>query len=187
MPSSACASHDLHLHPFPTRRSSDLTSSCSSRNMACSGVSPRSMPPCGNCQLWVRMRLPQNTWFFWLSRMMPTFGRKPSRSSIIKPQDRKSTRLNSSHVKISYAVFCLRLARPTSTSFPYTTLFRSHFFVQFPEHGLLGGLAPVNATLRKLPAVGADALAPEHLVLLVEQDDADVRPKAVPVKHNQTP
>src|SRR5688500_13381941 len=62
------------------------TSSCSSRNIACSGVSPRSIPPCGNCQLWVRMRLPQNTWFFWLSRMMPTLGLKPSRSSIITPQ-----------------------------------------------------------------------------------------------------
>src|SRR6476619_2732772 len=44
------------------------------------------MPPCGNCQEWVRIRLPQNTWFFWLSKMMPTLGRKPSRSSIIKPQ-----------------------------------------------------------------------------------------------------
>ena len=30
-------------------------------------------------------------------------------------------------------------------------------------------------------------LPPEHLVLVVEQDDADVRAKAVPVKHNQTP
>lgn len=59
--------------------------------------------------------------------------------------------------------------------------------MQFPEHGLLRGFAPVNATLWKLPAVGAYALAPEHLVFLVEQDDADVRPKAVPVKHNQTP
>src|SRR5690606_15369255 len=27
---------------------------------------------------------------------------------IVKPLDRKSTRLNSSHVKISYAVFCLK-------------------------------------------------------------------------------
>src|SRR5690606_1451457 len=35
--------------------------------------------------------------------------------------DRKSTRLNSSHVKISYAVFCV----PRPTLFPYTTLFRS--------------------------------------------------------------
>src|SRR5436309_1756150 len=39
--------------------------------------------------------------------------------------DRKSTRLNSSHVKISYAVFCLILRLPQSTPFPYTTLFRS--------------------------------------------------------------
>src|SRR5438874_839089 len=39
--------------------------------------------------------------------------------------DRKSTRLNSSHVEISYAVFCLLPPPPTSTLFPYTTLFRS--------------------------------------------------------------
>src|SRR5262245_5488921 len=38
-------------------------------------------------------------------------------------QDRKSTRLNSSHLGISYAVFCPPLPRPTL--FPYTTLFRS--------------------------------------------------------------
>src|SRR5690606_42137029 len=31
------------------------------------------------------------------------------------PQDRKSTRLNSSHVKISYAVFCLKKKRKTTT------------------------------------------------------------------------
>src|SRR5690606_28700477 len=34
------------------------------------------------------------------------FEKSPSGTPI--PQDRKSTRLNSSHVKISYAVFCLR-------------------------------------------------------------------------------
>src|ERR1035441_5875018 len=41
--------------------------------------------------------------------------------------DRKSTRLNSSHLGISYAVFWLTMIRrpPTSTLFPYTTLFRS--------------------------------------------------------------
>ena len=33
----------------------------------------------------------------------------------------------------------------------------------------------------------ADALAPKYLILMVEQDDADIRPKAVSVKHNQTP
>ena len=47
--------------------------------------------------------------------------------------DRKSTRLNSSHQLISYAVFCLKkiflmIRRPPrSTLFPYTTLFRSRF------------------------------------------------------------
>src|SRR5438132_93087 len=40
--------------------------------------------------------------------------------------DRKSTRLNSSHTVISYAVFCLIPRPPTPTLFPYTTLFRSH-------------------------------------------------------------
>ncbi len=64
---------------------------------------------------------------------------------------------------------------------------QADFFVEFPEHRLLGRFAAVYAALRKLPAVGAYALAPEHLVSLVEQDDADVRPKAVPVKHNRTP
>src|SRR5947209_7465053 len=39
--------------------------------------------------------------------------------------DRKSTRLNSSHANISYAVFCSTRPHPTSTLFPYTTLFRS--------------------------------------------------------------
>jgi hypothetical protein len=61
------------------------------------------------------------------------------------------------------------------------------FLVQFPEHGLFGRLSAVDAALRELPAVRPDAFAPEHLVFLVEQDDADVGPEAVPVKHNQTP
>ena len=64
---------------------------------------------------------------------------------------------------------------------------QAYFFVEFPEHRLFRRFAAVYAALRKLPAVGAYALAPEHLVSLVEQDDADVRPKAVPVKHNRTP
>src|SRR5690349_23490778 len=31
---------------------------------------------------------------------------------LVVPQDRKSTRLNSSHVEISYAVFCLKKKKP---------------------------------------------------------------------------
>src|SRR5690606_42017384 len=33
----------------------------------------------------------------------------------VEVQDRKSTRLNSSHVKISYAVFCLKKKKQTTT------------------------------------------------------------------------
>src|SRR3712207_609922 len=63
------------------------------------------------------------------------------RHDIVQPDlvviDRKSTRLNSSHANISYAVFCLKKKTkvcffflmirrpPRSTLFPYTTLFRS--------------------------------------------------------------
>src|SRR5436305_9958544 len=39
-------------------------------------------------------------WAGWSTRCWPS----PART----PQDRKSTRLNSSHVRISYAVFCLK-------------------------------------------------------------------------------
>src|SRR5690606_40557660 len=35
-------------------------------------------------------------------------------SALLLRRDRKSTRLNSSHVKISYAVFCLKKKTPTS-------------------------------------------------------------------------
>src|SRR5690606_2774938 len=64
---------------------------------------------------------------------------------------------------------------------------QAHFLVEFPVHRLFGRLAPVDAPLRELPAVGADALAPEHLVFLINQDDSDVGPDAIAVKHNQTP
>src|SRR5690606_40379791 len=40
-----------------------------------------------------------------LRQYLPATGRRPVETAEI---DRKSTRLNSSHVKISYAVFCLK-------------------------------------------------------------------------------
>src|ERR1035438_10331464 len=43
----------------------------------------------------------------------------------IDQADRKSTRLNSSHSGIAYALFCWIRGPPRSTLFPYTTLFRS--------------------------------------------------------------
>src|SRR5699024_12850601 len=66
------------LHSFPTRRSSDLSPS------RASGPRISSLP---------------------LITVSVLPGNMPIR---IKGKDRKSTRLNSSHVSISYAVFCLK-------------------------------------------------------------------------------
>src|SRR5699024_12108922 len=45
-----------------------------------------------------------------LAKLLRCFSRTSdvSSSSVCRPTDRKSTRLNSSHVSISYAVFCLK-------------------------------------------------------------------------------
>src|ERR1039458_8890226 len=58
-----------------------------------------------------------------------------------RPIDRKSTRLNSSHLGISYAVFCLKLQGPRrrSTLFPYAPLFRSSRCVHHQDAGRRGG------------------------------------------------
>src|SRR5206468_12768922 len=85
-----------HLHSFPTRRSSDLTwfsshSRGPSRALArATGPSarPRSFPS-----------PPSST-------TRPN--RRRWRASRSNSRDRKSTRLNSSHDQISYAVFCLK-------------------------------------------------------------------------------
>src|SRR5207249_8047607 len=39
----------------------------------------------------------------------------------VEPQDRKSTRLNSSHVSISYAVFCLKKKKRNTCIIPHST------------------------------------------------------------------
>src|SRR5690606_41655787 len=75
------------LHSFPTRRSSDLN------RFGRTGSRP--LFPCRISQLRVKAGV-----------MRPPTSAIKSRISA-KP-DRKSTRLNSSHVKISYAVFCLK-------------------------------------------------------------------------------
>jgi hypothetical protein len=63
--------------------------------------------------------------------------------------------------------------------------FESDLFVQLSVHRLFGRFAPVDATLWELPGVGPDPFAPKYLVLLVEQNDADIGPEAFSVKHNQ--
>src|SRR5690606_41858492 len=70
-----------HLHSFPTRRSSDLVPFAHAQQLSPPGVF------CG---------------------LLYQEGRGSAYALAESVLDRKSTRLNSSHVKISYAVFCLK-------------------------------------------------------------------------------
>src|SRR5690606_41743899 len=103
--SVSCYVDHLDLHPFPTRRSSDLRRP---RPDADDGGVPRSSPPSRCCSRWVAPRRGR-----WTGSSSSTSRSTTCRRT--KPRrDRKSTRLNSSHVKISYAVFCLKKKRPIS-------------------------------------------------------------------------
>jgi len=62
---------------------------------------------------------------------------------------------------------------------------QAHFFVELAVHRLLGRFAVFDAPLRELPGMGANPLAPKHLVSLVQQDDADVGSEPFTVEHNQ--
>src|SRR5207249_9977823 len=88
-----CQSSPAHrlLHSFPTRRSSDLTLAI--------GYNWRFQPALQE-----------------IKRMLADDGRLGKllhiEGNFCGPRDRKSTRLNSSHVSISYAVFCLKKKTP---------------------------------------------------------------------------
>src|SRR5688572_32140308 len=79
---TGCGDHP-DLHSFPTRRSSDLARAAS--GCVRSAGKARATP--------------------LVARMAATTASAPSRLIL---RDRKSTRLNSSHSQISYAVFCLK-------------------------------------------------------------------------------
>src|SRR5438876_4908031 len=92
-----CICDDGHrdLHSFPTRRSSDLVGTIATRisSLRSPSILEVVFEPGG----------PQHV--------------GPQPAAVQREQDRKSTRLNSSHPSISYAVFCLKkkndLPRPT--------------------------------------------------------------------------
>src|SRR5471032_1146494 len=72
------------------------------------GVSPYLMPPCGNCHECSRTRFPHHTSFWAFSRMMPTLGRNPSRSSILH--------LNTFCDLASLLYFCPQIGLPAALS-----------------------------------------------------------------------
>src|SRR5207253_11444574 len=100
-----CSAHHLDLHSFPTRRSSDLRSR---DTRALHPKSPRLSRARrgGGRSLGGRQRLDRRL------RANCTEARRPRESLGL---DRKSTRLNSSHVAISYAVFCLKKKNRTKS------------------------------------------------------------------------
>src|SRR5438034_3456418 len=88
------------LHSFPTRRSSDLTQTV--RRLCAEGAFVKSKPPIRDAS--DRRRFVLAVYFSRaLAAARPTKSTRDRRDS-----DRKSTRLNSSHTVISYAVFCLK-------------------------------------------------------------------------------
>src|SRR5690606_42108035 len=88
------------LHSFPTRRSSDLIAERQDRQIGALTVRPR--PSHRDTGCWIRREPTAVVVVVQVPRVI-------QRDRLEEDaQDRKSTRLNSSHVKISYAVFCLK-------------------------------------------------------------------------------
>src|SRR5699024_11827282 len=88
----SCYVHPPHLHSFPTRRSSDL-----GPEYPPGGA--RALPPLpAGPDLCPKHR----------GRLLPVLRPHLDPRPHLPGEDRKSTRLNSSHVSISYAVFCLK-------------------------------------------------------------------------------
>src|SRR5690606_41311705 len=88
-----CPGPHRALHSFPTRRSSDLPHSV---------LTSLQLLPILVLVFQPQFQTGQS------SLLLPTLNPVTSLPSCLAPLDRKSTRLNSSHVKISYAVFCLK-------------------------------------------------------------------------------
>src|SRR5207249_12025554 len=94
----SCSRHPRHLHSFPTRRSSDLPDQLREDQAA--------EPRAALAALDVDGVLDGPR-----ERGLGPVGRERAEGQHLfapRGQDRKSTRLNSSHVSISYAVFCLK-------------------------------------------------------------------------------
>src|SRR5690625_5633645 len=93
-----------HLLSFPTRRSSDL----------------ENYKGLKRARIVTNCRSGLNT----VNRSTPAANPRTSIHAGIDPLDRKSTRLNSSHVAISYAVFCLKKKKNDHTCMAVSGLTR---------------------------------------------------------------
>src|SRR5207253_5503470 len=98
-----CPRSHYSLHSFPTRRSSDLLNAYNDPFLT-PGCFPFVEAEQNSCLFFEAPRSGGHVGFVDLTR-----GSEPwSERRVVEFLDRKSTRLNSSHVAISYAVFCLK-------------------------------------------------------------------------------
>src|SRR5690606_39645976 len=97
-----CAAHRA-LHSFPTRRSSDL---------APAGGNSAHRVYNSSCHIHLNFRRS----FRECLREIGRPGRRIHGRRVALAADRKSTRLNSSHVKNSYAVFCSKKRQSNASS-----------------------------------------------------------------------
>src|SRR5690606_39425447 len=102
-----CALLPRSIHSFPTRRSSDLVQSALRRRK-------QRLIQVGRRLGGVLAALRDITGALFLGQVIHLPGNDGLQTELLlllgefAAIDRKSTRLNSSHVKISYAVFCLK-------------------------------------------------------------------------------
>src|SRR5205807_3501368 len=93
-----------HLHSFPTRRSSDLPPPCSRIAQAATTRRTSTTAEKVGVRWTIFVFISETSARLWVDSR-----RHGSGNAAVAPcPDRKSTRLNSSHLVISYAVFCLK-------------------------------------------------------------------------------
>src|SRR5207245_11785183 len=100
LPSFGCYVPHRHLHSFPTRRSSDLRGAGSAETI----VARRSSCEGSAHDATAELEPTTYGWTYGVTGWASAAGA----TSNAPRTDRKSTRLNSSHGSISYAVFCLK-------------------------------------------------------------------------------
>src|SRR5207247_9420115 len=103
----SCACYNPYLHSFPTRRSSDLWRRAAKQAVFALDVRLEDVPDFAGIQ-----RLVVDRQFIQLAGE----GRGSINPDTHASSDRKSTRLNSSHEWISYAVFCLKKKNKNKTN-----------------------------------------------------------------------
>src|SRR5947209_10100203 len=98
-----CYVHHRDLHSFPTRRSSDLNANWLFQCLRCSlNLFDRASPPV------IKVLRGSGNGCNFSTIASPPLQQDSKVPATREREDRKSTRLNSSHANISYAVFCLK-------------------------------------------------------------------------------